>query len=143
MNELPAKMKAVRLLTPGEPLRVEEVPVPEIGARDVLVRVEASGFNGGDTHLAIQGSIPLHVSPITIGHEAAGTIIAVGAEVSRAAVGDRVHLLQRLRELPHVQEARLPEHRRSRHDLLRLHRGRPRSLREVRSRFVRGLHPAA
>lgn len=88
---IPTIMTAARLHAAGAPLRLEDVPVPEIGGRDVLVRVEACGLNGGDIHLAIEGSIPLHVTPITIGHETAGTVAAVGEEVTRLAVGERVH----------------------------------------------------
>lgn len=88
---IPARMRAARLHASGEPVRIEDVPVPETGARDVLVRVEAAGLNGGDIHLAVEGTIPLHVVPITIGHEAAGVVVAAGAEVTRVVPGDRVH----------------------------------------------------
>jgi threonine dehydrogenase-like Zn-dependent dehydrogenase len=87
----PTTMKAIRLDQAGKPLALETVPVPTLGPRDVLVRVEAAGLNGGDVHLAAQGTIPLRVRPITIGHEAAGTIAEIGAEVDRFRVGDRVH----------------------------------------------------
>jgi len=36
-------MKAVRLIQPGQPLRMQELPVPEVGSRDVLIRVMAAG----------------------------------------------------------------------------------------------------
>jgi D-arabinose 1-dehydrogenase-like Zn-dependent alcohol dehydrogenase len=36
-------MKAVRLVHPGQPLRMQELPVPEVGSRDVLIRVMAAG----------------------------------------------------------------------------------------------------
>src|SRR5688572_20778450 len=84
-------MKAIRLDQPGKPLTLETVPVPSLGPRDVLVRVEAAGLNGGDVHLAAQGSIRLRVRPITLGHESAGTVAEIGAEVDRFRVGDRVH----------------------------------------------------
>jgi len=89
--DIPTTMRAIRLDQPGKPVTLENVPVPSLGARDVLVRVDASGLNGGDVHLAVEGSIPLHVRPLTIGHETAGTVVAVGSEVGRVKIGDRVH----------------------------------------------------
>lgn len=72
----------------GEPLVVEDLATPTIGPRDVLVRIAASGICHTDLNV-IEGRsrIPLPVVP---GHEACGTVEAVGADVRRAKVGDRV-----------------------------------------------------
>jgi len=81
-------MRAVTFQGPGEVL-VQEVPDPEIGhPQDALVRVEASGICGSDLHI-YHGRTPVEQG-FTIGHEFVGTVLAVGDDVDRAAVGDRV-----------------------------------------------------
>ncbi len=67
-------------------VRVEEVPVPEIGAGEVLLRVEACGICGTDLKKIHSGS---HSAPRVFGHETAGTVAAIGAGVTGFAVGDR------------------------------------------------------
>lgn len=81
-------MRAVTFQAPGE-VRIEEKPSPEIGAADeAVVRVEASGICGSDLHI-YHGRVPVEPG-FTIGHEFVGTVLATGADVERAAVGDRV-----------------------------------------------------
>jgi len=81
-------MRAVTFQAPGE-VRVEEKPVPELGAADdALVRVEASGICGSDLHI-YHGRVPVEPG-FTIGHEFVGTVLAAGDDVGRVAVGDRV-----------------------------------------------------
>ncbi len=87
-------MKAVRLIKPGQPLEIQEIPVPQVGPRDVLVRVKAAGICHSDAHYRAGVSLvdPL---PLTLGHEIAGVIEQVGAEVTdvnSVSVGDRVCL---------------------------------------------------
>ncbi len=67
---------------------VEELPVPAVGPRDVLVRISASGICHTDLHV-IEGRTALPL-PIVPGHEACGVVEAVGPEVRRVRVGDRV-----------------------------------------------------
>jgi alcohol dehydrogenase/L-iditol 2-dehydrogenase len=74
------------------PLSVElrEVPVPEIGEGDVLLRVGAVSVCGSDLH-QWRGSHGWHVNyPCILGHEFSGTIIKAGARVSHFKEGDRV-----------------------------------------------------
>ena len=68
-------------------VRVETVPVPEIGPGEVLIRVAACGICGTDLKKIHTGS---HSAPRIFGHETAGTIAAVGDGVTGFAVGDRV-----------------------------------------------------
>jgi L-iditol 2-dehydrogenase len=68
-------------------VRVETVPVPEIGAGEVLIRVACCGVCGTDLKKIHTGS---HSAPRIFGHEIAGTIAAVGEGVSGFRVGDRV-----------------------------------------------------
>lgn len=71
-------MTAARLHAPGGPLRVEEVQVPAAGRGEVLVRVLAAGVCGSDVHM-LHGRVPVAKTPITLGHEIAGTVAAAGA----------------------------------------------------------------
>jgi L-iditol 2-dehydrogenase len=66
-----------------------DVPRPELGPNDVLVRVAACGICGSDVH-GYDGSSGRRVPPIVMGHEAAGTVAEVGSDVRRVKVGDRV-----------------------------------------------------
>jgi len=67
-------------------LRLEERPVPEIGPDEILLRVVASGICGSD----VLEWYRIRKAPLVLGHEVAGTIERVGANVERFAVGDRV-----------------------------------------------------
>jgi S-(hydroxymethyl)glutathione dehydrogenase/alcohol dehydrogenase len=71
-----------------QPLSVEEVEQIPPGPRDVVVRVAASGVCHSDLSIA-RGYVPI-VPPAVLGHEGAGTVLEVGPEVSRVAVGDTV-----------------------------------------------------
>jgi propanol-preferring alcohol dehydrogenase len=84
-------MKAVRLVKPGQPLELQEIPIPEIGTREVLVRVKAAGVCHSDVHYRA-GVSPVRPLPLTLGHEVAGVVEGMGAEVTTLNVGDRVCL---------------------------------------------------
>ena len=85
-------MHAARLIQPGDPLEIQEIPVPEPADDELLVEVRACGLCGTDLHLAVAGDMPVERTPITLGHEAAGIVAALGPKVSDFAVGDRVTL---------------------------------------------------
>ncbi|HTJ31391.1 MAG TPA: zinc-dependent dehydrogenase [Acidobacteriaceae bacterium] len=68
-------------------VRVETVPVPEIGAGEVLIKVATCGICGTDLKKIHTGS---HSAPRIFGHETAGTIAKIGEGVTNFAVGDRV-----------------------------------------------------
>lgn len=68
-------------------VRVETLPVPQIEAGEVLIRVHACGICGTDLKKIHTGS---HSAPRIFGHETSGTIAAIGAGVEGFAVGDRV-----------------------------------------------------
>lgn len=71
------------------PLVLTELPVPEPGPGEVLVRVRACGVCRTDLHVA-EGDLPTHRSPVVPGHEVVGQVAALGAGTRRFAVGDRV-----------------------------------------------------
>jgi L-iditol 2-dehydrogenase len=66
-----------------------DVPMPEVGSEDVLVRVKAVGICGSDLH-GYTGETGRRVPPCIMGHEAAGVVEAVGQETRGVAVGDRI-----------------------------------------------------
>jgi len=84
-------MKAVRMVKAGEPLAVQEIPIPAIGEKDILVRVRAAGICHSDAHYRA-GRSTMGMLPITLGHEVAGLVEKTGASVTNVKVGDRVAL---------------------------------------------------
>src|SRR5882724_2828042 len=83
-------MKAL-LLSQYRHLEVTDLAVPVPGRDEVLIRVAACGICGSDVH-GYDGSSGRRIPPIVMGHEAAGIIAAVGADVKGLAKGDRVTL---------------------------------------------------
>lgn len=81
-------MKAL-VLTQYKHFDLTDVPEPQVGPGDVLVRVRACGICGSDIH-GMDGSSGRRIPPIIMGHEAAGVVAAVGEAVSGWQVGDRV-----------------------------------------------------
>ena len=82
-------MKSLTVTGPGvaEFLETERPPV---GPRDVAVKIKACGICGSDVFYVQRGGIPPRDSHTPLGHEPAGEIVEVGAEVQGAAVGDHV-----------------------------------------------------
>ena len=81
-------MKAL-LLSEYKSLAVAEVDDPAVGPDEVLIRVRACGICGSDVH-GYDGSSGRRIPPLVMGHEAAGTVESVGANVADFAAGDRV-----------------------------------------------------
>ncbi|MGI9428366.1 MAG: alcohol dehydrogenase catalytic domain-containing protein, partial [Bythopirellula sp.] len=80
-------------LTGIREMELREIPTPEIQQpTDVLVQLGAVGVCGSDIHYYTTGRIGSQVVeyPFAVGHECAGTVVEVGAEVSRVKSGDRV-----------------------------------------------------
>src|SRR5213593_3131016 len=83
---IPSKMLAAVYRGVND-VRLETVPVPQIGAGEILVRVHTCGIYGTDLKKIATGS---HSAPRIFGHETSGTVAAVGANVSQFVPGDRV-----------------------------------------------------
>lgn len=81
-------MKAL-ILTQYRHFEYGDAPEPPIGPGEVLVRVRACGICGSDIH-GMDGSTGRRIPPVIMGHEAAGVIAAVGADVQGWQAGDRV-----------------------------------------------------
>lgn len=85
-------MKAL-VLEEARRLSLRDIDLPlAVGPRDVKIRIHTVGVCGSDVHYFTHGRIgPFKVEqPMVLGHEASGTIVEVGAEVSHLKVGDRV-----------------------------------------------------
>ncbi|MEO6021402.1 MAG: NAD(P)-dependent alcohol dehydrogenase [Knoellia sp.] len=90
-DALPETMRVAVLAEPGS-IVVESRPVPSPAPDEVLIEVRSVGVCGSDTHYFDHGRIGDHIvtGPLVLGHESAGVIVAVGAEVDPDRVGERV-----------------------------------------------------
>jgi propanol-preferring alcohol dehydrogenase len=85
-------MKAAVVHDYGKPLTIEEVPKPEPGPGEIVVKIEASGICHTDIHAA-HGDWPVKAKmPLIPGHEGVGIVESVGPEVREVKEGDRVAL---------------------------------------------------
>jgi S-(hydroxymethyl)glutathione dehydrogenase / alcohol dehydrogenase len=82
------RFRAAILHETGQPLAIDDVTLRALGPHDVLVRLRASGLCHTDLEV-IQGALPYPL-PIVLGHEGAGLVEAVGAEVTLVRLGDHV-----------------------------------------------------
>jgi propanol-preferring alcohol dehydrogenase len=89
MNPIPPTMRAMVLETPKQPLRLRDLPVPEPGPGQILVRVRACGVCRTDLHIA-DGELAEPKLPLVMGHEIAGEVVRLGPRVERFQVGQRV-----------------------------------------------------
>src|SRR5438094_228510 len=88
----PSTMRAVAIDDFGAAPALRELPVPQPGPGEVLVRVRASSVNGFDGSVVaghVKGMMEYRF-PVVIGKDFAGTVAALGSGVSRFNVGDRV-----------------------------------------------------
>ena len=87
---VPATMRAMQLAAPAPaaeaPLRLVELPVPEPGPGQVLLRVLACGVCRTDLHI-LEGELPPHRSPVIPGHQIVGEVVALGAGAGLVAPG--------------------------------------------------------
>ena len=86
LGPIPKTMRAGVFREKGV-VRVEEVPVPEVGDGEVLIKVAACGICGTDIKKIFQGYVE---PPQILGHELAGTVVALGRGVTKWNLGDRV-----------------------------------------------------
>jgi alcohol dehydrogenase, propanol-preferring len=77
------------LYRPGTPLRLADLPVPQPGAGEILVKVSACGVCRTDLHV-VDGELTEPALPIVPGHEVVGRVVAAGADVERFRMGERV-----------------------------------------------------
>lgn len=84
-------MKAVRFVGVKQALEIQDIPIPEIGERDILVKVKAAGICHSDAHYRAGISLVKPV-PLTLGHEVAGVVEKIGKQVTNVKIGERVCL---------------------------------------------------
>jgi 2-desacetyl-2-hydroxyethyl bacteriochlorophyllide A dehydrogenase len=84
-------MKSVRMIATGKPLELQEIPIPSIGEKDILLRIKAAGICHSDAHYRA-GRSSMAFLPITLGHEVSGVVEKVGSQVTNVKVGERVCL---------------------------------------------------
>src|ERR1700686_5557785 len=85
-DKIPATMTAA-VYRGKDDVRLENVPGPQIGRGEILVKVHTCGICGTDLKKIATGS---HSAPRIFGHETSGTVAVVGAGVTQFAAGDRV-----------------------------------------------------
>ncbi|TKJ40039.1 alcohol dehydrogenase [candidate division LCP-89 bacterium B3_LCP] len=85
-------MKAAIFHGSGKPLEVTEVPTPEAGSGQILVKVAACGVCHTDLHYIDHGVPTFKEPPMILGHEPSGTVAGVGSDVSNFKEGDKVLL---------------------------------------------------
>jgi len=89
-DTIPATMRAMQLAAPAPvaeaPLRLVELPVPEPGPGQVLLRVLACGVCRTDLHI-LEGELPPHRSPVVPGHQIVGEVVALGPGAELVAPG--------------------------------------------------------
>ncbi len=94
-NVIPSEMKVIEIAAPGGPeqLKIARRPVPQPGAREVLVKVAAAGVNRPDV-MQRQGRYPPPAGASDIpGMEVAGEIVALGSDVAGLSIGDQITAL--------------------------------------------------
>src|SRR6266498_6095838 len=86
IHAIPSTMKAAVYRGVND-VRLEDVPVPQVGRGEILVRVHTCGICGTDLKKISTGS---HSAPRIFGHETSGVVAAVGQDVQTYRLGDRV-----------------------------------------------------
>ena len=82
-------MKALRKIREGKGyVEIQEVPIPKIKDKEILMKVWATGICGSD--LLIEEDKHFYKAPVTLGHEFSGIVEKVGADVKKVKVGDKI-----------------------------------------------------
>ncbi len=89
MTVVPESMRAMVLERAGAPLVPREIPVPEPGPAELLVRVLACGVCRTDLHI-VDGDLAKPALPLVPGHEIVGVVASIGSRVDRFRVGERI-----------------------------------------------------
>lgn len=87
--DIPKKMRAVLLETPGKPLRLAELPVPRPGPGQVLLAVHACGVCHTDLHI-VDGELSHPQLPLVLGHQIVGVLVESGKGATRFRKGERL-----------------------------------------------------
>ncbi|WP_461521497.1 zinc-dependent alcohol dehydrogenase family protein [Porticoccus sp.] len=88
-NRLPTTMRAMVFHSVGQPLQLSEVPVPKPMPDQLLIQVKACGICRTDLHI-VDGELDEPGLPLIPGHQIVGEVVALGSEISRFSLGQRV-----------------------------------------------------
>lgn len=112
-------MKALSKLKAEEGIWMTDVPEPEVGHNDLLIKIRKTAICGTDVHIYnwdewSQKTIPV---PMVVGHEYVGEVVGIGQEVKGFKIGDRVsgegHITcGHCRQLPRRSHSPVPQHHR-------------------------------
>ena len=91
MSVIPKTMRA-SVLTKAKTLEIQERPLPKLSPDEVLIQVASVGVCGSDVQFYEEGRLSdwIVTEPLVLGHEASGTIVAVGADIASERIGERV-----------------------------------------------------
>ena len=84
------RMKAALFYGKKEDMRIEEIPIPEAGEGDILLKVKSCGICGSDTRGYFNGIEERYKIPIVLGHELTGEVFKLGDRLEGYGIGDRV-----------------------------------------------------
>ena len=87
--DIPKKMRAMLLETQRQPLKLAEVPVPQAGTGQVLLKVQTCGVCRTDLHV-LDGDLSEPKLPLILGHQIVGTVVGRGSGVDRFSLGQRI-----------------------------------------------------
>lgn len=87
--QIPSNMRAMVLNTPGAPLELMHLPVPNPRPDQVLIRINACGVCHTDLHI-IDGELKHPKLPLIMGHQIAGTVVGVGKNADQFQLGERI-----------------------------------------------------
>ena len=87
--DIPKSMRAMVLDAPGMPLRLTELPIPQPGPGQVLLKVLACGVCHTDLHI-LDGELSQPKLPLVLGHQIVGTVVRGGTGARRFRAGERV-----------------------------------------------------
>jgi propanol-preferring alcohol dehydrogenase len=87
--DIPTTMRAMRLEQPGQPLRLQEIPVPQPGPGQVLLKVRACGVCRTDLHI-LDGELKEPKLPLIPGHQIVGEVVQAGETAGRFRLGQRL-----------------------------------------------------
>jgi threonine dehydrogenase-like Zn-dependent dehydrogenase len=109
-------MKALVKARPERGLWLQDVPEPQVGINDVLIKIHKTGICGTDLHIYkwdawAQKTIPV---PMVVGHEFVGEVVSVGSNVNDFHPGERTRRVWALPQLPRGTSPSLQGHRRDR-----------------------------
>jgi len=91
-TKLPISMRAAVFVGGGKPLELRDLPRPEPGPGEILVRVAACGLCHSDLHYMDHGVPTFKQPPLVLGHEISGTVVALGSGVEASLLGTNVLL---------------------------------------------------